>query len=651
MSPEEVGWRLQDAARDLADRGRFRLRLHPGAATVPAIPEPSFRVTAAPPGAWVGADRAKFEPWLAPLVAHADAILRHRFSFFNLVNHDVGTPIDWNRDHESGVKSPMSFAPAIDYRDAATAGDAKNVWEPSRHQQLVVLARAYRATGSAAYARGVSDQIISWLDQSPFGYGMNWRSPLELAIRAINWIWAIDMTREAGILEGEAGARIRHALFLHIWEVSRKYSRGSSANNHLIGEAAGVFIASMYCRSWPGSAERIAESRAILEREILLQSNEDGGGREQATGYHLFVLQFFLASGLVARWANADFSDAYWRRYERMLEFASTLTEGGVLPMIGDADDGYVLDLGSAPGDARGLLSVGAGMFNRQDFAAAASGFQEWAFWTLGEDTRASIDGLAAQPRPPLRSAAFPQTGIYVLQAGDAKGADSVSAVIDCGELGFGPLAAHGHADALSFVLRVGGADVLVDPGTYDYFTYPDWRRYLRTTPAHNTVTIDGEDQSTMTGPFMWSQRAVSTCTVWEPSANGGVFQGEHDGYLRLADPVRHRRRISLDAGSRTLSIVDELECRAEHRVELYFHFAETSAVRDVASRAIAVGCGGAAVTLTVDAPLTLSLVPASDAPEGGWVSRGYHRKAPAPVAVARAVISGPASLTTVVRF
>jgi hypothetical protein len=651
MSPEEIGWRVQDAGRDLIDRGRFHWRIVPGGSGAPDLPAPTFSVTAAAPGAWVGADRARFEPWLAPLVARADAILRHRFTFFNLADHDLGTPIDWNRDHESGVTSPMSFAPAIDYRDAATAGDAKNVWEPSRHQQLVVLARAYRATGDAKYARGVTDQIISWLDQSPFGYGMNWRSPLELAIRAINWIWALDMTREAGTWAGAAGARIRQALALHIWEVSRKYSRGSSANNHLIGEAAGVFVASMYCRNWPGAAERAAESRAILEREILLQSNEDGGTREQATGYHLFVLQFYLATGLVARRAQADFSDAYWRRYERMLEFASTLTEGGPLPMIGDADDGYVLDLGSAPGDARGLLSVGAGMFNRQDFAAAAGGYQEWAFWTLGEDTRTSIDALAAQPRPRLRSAAFPQTGYYVLQSGDAKDSSSVSAVIDCGELGFGPLAAHGHADALSFVLRVGGADVLVDPGTYDYFTYPDWRRYFRTTPAHNTVTVDGLDQSTMTGPFMWSQRASASCTAWEPSAEGGVFQGEHDGYVRLADPVRHRRRISLDAAARTLSIVDEIECTAEHRIELYFHFAETCAVRALAEREISVGCGGNGVTLTVDDGLTLTATPASELANGGWVSRGYHRKAPAPVAVATAVVRGPSSFTTTVRF
>src|SRR5687768_5241397 len=97
MSPEEIGWRVQDAGRDLIDRGRFQWGFVPGGSGTPDLPAPTFSVTAAAPGAWVGADRARFEPWLAPLVARADAILQHRFTFFNLANHDLGTPIDWNR--------------------------------------------------------------------------------------------------------------------------------------------------------------------------------------------------------------------------------------------------------------------------------------------------------------------------------------------------------------------------------------------------------------------------------------------------------------------------------------------------------------------------------------------------------------------------
>ena len=93
--------------------------------------------------------------------------------------------------------------------------------------------------------------------------------------------------------------------------------------------------------------------------------------------------------------------------------------------------------------------------------------------------------------------------------------------VFDCGELGFKAIAAHGHADALSFTLRAFGSDVFVDPGTYDYFSYSAWRAYFRSTSAHNTLAVDGRDQSVMLGPFLWGARAQARCIAWEPGIQG----------------------------------------------------------------------------------------------------------------------------------
>ena len=59
---------------------------------------------------------------------------------------------------------------------------------------------------------------------------------------------------------------------------------------------------------------------------------------------------------------------------------------------------------------------------------------------------------------------------------------DRLSVLFDCGELGFKSIAAHGHADVLSFTVRAFGEDLLVDPGTYDYFTFSGWRLYFRGT-------------------------------------------------------------------------------------------------------------------------------------------------------------------------
>src|SRR5262249_12423173 len=150
---------------------------------------------------------------------------------------------------------------------------------------------------------------------------------------------------------------------------------------------------------------------------------------------------------------------------------------------------------------------------------------------------------------------ALPESGHYLLQVGHRGRGDLVSVVFDCGDLGFKSIAAHGHADALSFTLRAFGSALFVDPGTYYYFTYPDCRSYLRSTKAHTTVAVEGLDQSVMLGPFLWGARAQARCVAWEPRKQGGKVIGEHDGYTRLTDPVLHRRTLELDGHSRILSI------------------------------------------------------------------------------------------------
>lgn len=131
---------------------------------------------------------------------------------------------------------------------------------------------------------------------------------------------------------------------------------------------------------------------------------------------------------------------------------------------------------------------------------------------------------------------------------------------MDCAELGLGSIAAHGHADALSIAVRAYGTDVLVDPGTYDYYSHPEWRNHFRSTRAHNTVEIDGLDQSTRLGNFMWGQRAVASCSAWSATQGGHSFEGQHDGYQRLPNPVLHRRRVELDDARREIVVSDELQ-------------------------------------------------------------------------------------------
>ncbi len=652
MSASEIAWRLTSLGRDTLDRVRIPAGMYPQRAAL-SLNEwrAGFNVTPVSKGK-VPTDCRNGESWVEHLVGRAEQLLEHQFTFFRFEKEPFGASIDWHRDYNLGINAPVSFAPMIDYRNAAEAGDCKLVWEPNRHQHLVVLARAYHVTGDERYAAEVVAQLLSWLEQNPFGYGMNWRSPMEQGIRLINWVWALDLIEGADALTDEIRSELRYSLYLHCWDTQRKYSQGSSANNHLIGEVAGVFIAAAYCQGMPNADLWYAEAKQLLSREIDAQTYDSGCSREHTFGYPYFVIQFFLLSGLVARRVGDDFSDGYWTRLEKMMEFMGHLTEGGdYIPMVGDADDGYVLDLDDGLRDYRRILAVGAVLFERSDFKSWSGSFSESAWWLLGDEGRAQYSAVSDAAKETLASIAIEDAGYYLLQCGQAD--EKISVLFDCAELGYGALAAHGHADALSIVVRAYGFDVLVDPGTYDYYTYPEWRDYFRSTLAHNTVGIDGKDQSEMQGRFLWGSRAESTLLDWQSTELSTRVVGEHDGYHRLEEPVTHRRSVVLDHKDRIVTITDELLGDGEHDVSINFHFGEACEIDKSApanSNAL-VSFGDHSMEMVLDESLSLDIIKGEEAPIGGWLSRGYHRKVPTLMLVGRGTIKGNARFVTTIKF
>ncbi|NOT02553.1 MAG: alginate lyase family protein, partial [Phycisphaerales bacterium] len=654
MSVPEVIWRVQGVVRDRMDRALCARRAEPVDLTGVMKTRTPEKLT---DGRMFGSQFDQLPgphcpaAWRQIAATEADGIARRVLTIFDLHDCELGDPIRWNYEHKADRATPVGFAGEIDYRDYRVTGDCKFVWEPNRHHQLVTLGRAFRYTGDEHYARAVVDQLESWMEQCPFGTGMNWRSPLELGIRLINWVWALELIRPSAALTGDRLSRIVGVAYRHLWDITRKYSRFSSANNHLIGEAAGVYIGSSYFSALKSADAWRSEAKALLEREIVAQTHPDGGSREQALGYQLFVTQFFLLCGLAGRQQGDDFSAAYWSRLEALFGYLATMMDGGeVSPLYGDCDDGYVLTLGSSLGQPRALMAVGASLFLRGEFKALAGEWCEPGAWLLGEVGRTAYESIpAGDGRRPWVSRAMADSGYYVLRAGKDDAADRMNIVFDCGELGYGAIAAHGHADALSFTLRIGGRDVFVDPGTYDYFTYGEWRNYFRSTRAHNTVTVDGLDQSELLGSFLWGRRAEARCLRWAPSDDGGLVSGEQNGYTRLSDPVVHRRTIEMSGRCGEIVITDEFDASEDHDFAFRLHCGEHCLVERGGDDQFAVDYGGGRVTVAVDPRLSFELAMGSDEPNAGWVSRGYHRREPCTTLIGRCRHRGRLTLRTVV--
>ncbi len=625
MSVAEVAFRAGKSARELASRLNF--------------------VEAPVPVALPAAAHATL-PWIAASSSldtrayqqAADRIRVGRYTYFDLDDVELGRPPRWNRDPLTGIEAPLRRAATLDYRDQRIVGNIKYLWEPNRHLHLVTLAQAYALTRDECYANEIRRQIESWIEQCPCPYGPNWASSLELGIRLINWSICWQLLRSAGstVFEHDSGKAFRDAwlrsIFLHSRHIVRNLSGFSSANNHLIGEAAGVHVASVTWPYWPQLREWGDQCKSILHREALRQNAPDGGNREQAISYQQFVLDFLLISGLAARRNGEDFPSDYWAQIEAMIDFlASMMDVGGNVPMIGDADDGYVVRLSQEQGHCPygSLIATGAVLFDRPDLATKARHFDEKSKWLCAEGGEECFAALLARDCPYRPRRVFPDSG-YVILGDRFETAGEVRLIADAGPLGYLSLAAHGHADALAIVLSVAGDEVLIDPGTFCYHTDPEWRRYFRGTAAHNTVSVDNEDQSLQLGNFMWSDHAMPREVEFHPDQTVQQFMGAHDGYRRLKDPVIHRREIRYDPRQSAFEVLDTIECAGPHEVVRHWHFAEGLTLDD-SNGSCTVRTASAVVTLkSLGAPGVKELLHGSVAPRGGWVSRAFGVRVPA---------------------
>lgn len=623
MTAGEIVWRVSQAIGARVERllpARVTVTVRPAAAHLPGWPVPE--------GAAVTAH-----------VEQAEAILAGCVELFGEPVRVGFTDTDWNRDPLSGLCLPLSSGKTDYLRSAAFTAALRTLWEVNRHYQFVALAQGYALTGERRFRDGALALVDSWLKACPYPRGPNWVSALEHGIRLMNWYLG---ARLLGLAVSEMPRQWLESIYLHCRFIDRNRSRYSSANNHLIGEMAGLFVAASAWPFWPESTKWREEARRVLESEARLQVHEDGVGREQAVGYQIFVLHFLILAGLAAELHDRPFGREYWSVVRSMIGFLRSIADcRGRLPDIGDSDEGMGF-----------MLSPQARMQRLEDLLELDD---FWSGKNSGRPTGSSAAAwlAAAFPRPANwpqgqvpRRRVFPQGGYFVLGS-DFGSPREVLLVFDAGPLGYLSIAAHGHADCLSFVLSIAGRRVLVDPGTYCYHQDRRWRDYFRSTAAHNTVRVDGEDQSVMGGPFMWLHKAAPKVLSWNLDAPVQRIRAQHDGYRRLRDGVIHVREARLDCAARRLEVEDTLQCSGAHVVERFWHLDPECAVRrtDDAS-SVLIETGSLRIELFCGDG-ELKVLRGSLAPRAGWVSPRFGTLRETTTIVATSAIRGTTRLVT----
>lgn len=631
MGPQEVAGRVGDTVR----RRRWR-SARPDCPSVTGA-----RFTAVLPAGTTAAvppDAAK------RLIAEADRLMAGHAEYFGVDRDDLADP-DWWYDPKTGRRAPKGYAFDVPYRDEEAVGDIKQIWELSRHQYLTVLAAAYAVTGDERYAERVAGHLRSWWVANAPLRGVHWISGIELGIRLLSWVW---IRRLLDGWPGVAGLFENNPVALRqIWHHQRWLaafpSRGSSANNHVIAEAAGQFAAACAFGWFPSSARWRTDALRSLERHLRSNTFGSGLNRELASEYHGLVLELGLAAVAEADAAGVPVPATVRLVLLRMTDALAAVVDNRLRPpRQGDADDGHGLVVDGAGTDRwASLLATGDAVFGRLDWWPAVT----------GTDVRTPLLAALIKPtglsvtRPASRPTHFADAGMTIL-----RGPEEIWCRCDGGPHGFLSIAAHAHADALSVEVRHDGVDVLADPGTYCYHGQPEWRRYFRSTLGHNTLQLDGGDQSVSGGPFLWTRQARSRVLVADASSAGVArWCAEHDGY----EPSVHRRRVELTAASRELRVVDEV--RGPRRaVRLAFHLGPAIAAELTGGRAVLTWTrDGEDRSAALDLPGQLSWRAhrGETDPPLGWYSAGFGRKEPATTLVGTGFADGAVGFTTVLRF
>lgn len=605
MSPAEIVYRARQGWR------RWYFRWKPVNAQLLVGTQRTLPII---PGLLEGAKLTAFNEEL--LVAMALLPLQNKF---RTLGREWALKTDDRRWHFDPVSEQVwpqaKYCMDIDLRQNGDLGDPKYIWELNRLQFLQPIAVVAALNERLDLTKFCIEQVESWIDSNPAYLGVNWSAGIELALRVVS---ISVVTSCLGLhFDTKQKSKVIECLALHGFWIERFLSRHSSANNHLVAEASGLFLLGCLLPDLEQADRWRSVGKQMLEKESMLQIHPDGIGAEQSFTYSCFSLEWLMLCVLVGDRVKQPLSASVRDVIARGSGAFKYLMDGYCHPpQVGDDDEGRVLYIaGESSEYVSTILGYAASLLNDPTVASpcARVDFGSVFYPPIGKG-------------PDFRSQfhEFPSGGYTAIR--DEFRDRKVFMLFDHGPLGYLSLAAHGHADALSIWLHIDDQPVLVDAGTYTYGSSGQWREYFKSTPAHNTLSVNGESSSVMASSFNWSQKAEVKMT--RSRRDQAVFlEAEHNGYLRRFATV-HRRQITYAAG--TFRIADTLmHCPSSLPVEVNWLFHPRLDVRVKNLEIEILDDDDLIMTISGKGGLAPTLYRGSEAPTRGWYSNSVGVKCP----------------------
>lgn len=532
----------------------FRLKQEAGNAWCAVVP-PSWHPAVIPalPALWPDGDSVaaalRDRPFAIELVEQADRLLAGELP---LLGYQLRfpDPLVWNKDLVHGQESPVTWFRRLPYLDFAKVGDHKVIWELSRHQYLMVVTQAWLLRKEPKYLDFVARHLDSWLQENPYGKGINWTSALEVAFRALSWLWILHWTKKA--LPEALRRRLLDSLYGHGLFLELNLSHYFSPNTHLLGEAIALYCLGLFLPDSPRAAGWVETGATVTEAELDNQVRNDGSHFEQSSSYHVYVVDFFLFYGLTAEAAGRQLPAGYRQKLRRSAEYLHQLLgPGRRIPLLGDDDGGRLFyPFGRRDEFGRATLSACRNWFHDAPWPQAEADAAPLAAWWFGPKALAWAAGEGRLGTAAGGRHLFRDAGVAMLQNSPLEDGP-MQVIVDTQAFGFGG-AGHSHAGALSLVMRCGETEVLLDSGTFTYISDVAQRNRFRGTAAHNTLTVGGLGQATPVGPFRWANKPQTKLLAWDEAK--GLLQAE------VVVPGRYRQQRTVQLQPGELLVIDQLQ-------------------------------------------------------------------------------------------
>lgn len=635
MPAAEIPHRIREASRKRLDAGgRFARRMGVAPPAARHLPVPQFPVDRLALASVDAPERARIAAQAAQVREGPLELLGERWP--------AGARTDWSLDPASGRHWRNDrFCFQVGRRHDDGAGDVKLPWELSRLQHLQLLALDACLNANEASRTACLEDLGRWIADNPPYLGLAYASGIELSARVVSTLVV------AGLLGPDAFPK---ALAERVWDMlqahgawlARYPSLYSSANNHLLAEAVGLYLIGSLAPALPDAARWRDWGQRCIEREAALQVLPDGAGAEQSPTYLASTLEWLLVARHVARMLGLPLDPVVERRLVNGGKFlVAILDTAGAHPRFGDDDEGCLLRVALDPCPMPLAISGAIGAVLGEPAACHPA-------WRL--DLRARLLGADCAPGPAARpgSGTFPDGGYTVLRQGP------LLAMIDHGPLGYAYTAGHGHADALAVWLHAGARPVLVDAGTFRYNHDQGWRAWVRSAMSHNTLTVDGVDPSVQAGPFNWARRATARMLSADLGAAAPSVTATHDGYEALG--VHHQRTLRLDG--QAVEIRDRIDGSGRRLLRASFQFAPDLRLESGSHGWRVHAPEGPLASVSVDGSglacrvaLQSAVPPDGLRPGPGAISTRYNRLVPAPTLIIEGLVELPASIDIRITF